>query len=179
MPPLKPTTPGWEQRLREPVPPAVYAVRGDLCAYVDFSRLRRRLPIVADLRSSRDEGAVLNAYTCRGIAGRNGDVEEQGSFTLRVEIHARADVVGQVYAQSLEAARRLGGTGFVDVPLGEAGYEYVDPVVGTVVVVYDGNLLVELRYTPFGSAPAAPAETAALIQTVGAVMDRLRVSGAG
>jgi hypothetical protein len=179
-PPLAaPTTPAWQQRLNEPVLPPVYAVEGDLCAHVDFSWLRRRLPIVTDLRSSSDEGAVLNAYTCRGIAGRNADVEQQGSFILRAEIHARADVVGQVFAQSLDGARRLGGNAFIDVPLGEAGYAYVDPLVGTVVVVYDGNLLVELRYTPFGPTPAAPAEVAALIQTVGAVMDQLRVPRTG
>jgi hypothetical protein len=154
-------------------------VSGDLCASVDFRWLRRRLPIVTDLRSSSDEGAVLNAYTCRGIAGRNADVEQQGCFTIRVEIHARADVVGQVFAQSLESARRLGGTAFIDVPLGEAGYAYLDPVVGNIVVVYDGNLIAEMRYAPFGSAPAAPAEMAALIQTVGAVMDRLRLPSTG
>lgn len=174
-----PTTPAWQQRLSEPVPAPTYAVSGDLCASVDFSWLRRRLPIVTDIRSSSDEGAVLNAYTCRGIAGRNADVEQQGSFTLRVEIHARADVVGQVFAQSLESAQRLGGTAFIDVPLGEAGYAYVDPVVGNIVAVYDGNLIAEMRYTPFGSAPAAPAEMAALIQTVGAVMDRLRLPSTG
>ena len=155
-----------------PAASGVYQVPGDLCQAADFTALRPTFNQIGDLSSEQDSSAGFFAFA--QCVGTTGNDTVQGTFSFRASVYVEAAVARQEF----EATRRVVEARSKTVTLsgvGDAAYDYVDPAVGPIVEIYDGNLRIRLSWGASDRTAQTPEGTTnALIKVCQSTMMLLR-----